>query len=105
MAKLTMQPPRLTTLDTRIAQPPPKIADAFYSSAEWMALRDQVRREARWMCQVPGCTNRGHTVDHIVELKDGGAPLDRANLNLKCSACHQKKTVAERAKRIAKPYN
>ena len=41
-------------------------------------------------------------VDHIVELKDGGAPLERSNCQLLCHAHHAVKTVAERAKRTAR---
>ena len=33
-------------------------------------------------------------VDHKVELKDGGAPLDRRNVWLLCGSCHTLKTVA-----------
>jgi len=38
-------------------------------------------------------------VDHIVELKDGGAPLDRSNVWLLCTSHHAAKTASERAKR------
>jgi len=40
-------------------------------------------------------------VDHIVELKDGGAALDRSNLWLLCGGCHSLKTAAERTRRTA----
>jgi hypothetical protein len=40
--------------------------------------------------------------DHIVELRDGGAPLDPANVLLRCGRCHTTKTVAERARRTAR---
>lgn len=100
MAKIPMLGSRIPTMDTRRVRPPPKVADSFYMSKEWIALRDQVRREAHWMCQVPGCKQRGHIVDHIVEIKDGGAKLDRANLMLKCASHHSAKTAAERAKRM-----
>jgi 5-methylcytosine-specific restriction endonuclease McrA len=78
---------------------PPKVADRFYSSPEWIALRDQVRREARGKCQ--RCGNRGRYVDHKVELKDGGARLDRANVWLLCASCHTTKTAGARADRRA----
>ena len=94
--------PRVGSLDLRTAALPPKIADPFYSSAAWIELRDRVRREAGGGCQVAGCCRRGHIVDHIVELKDGGAPLDRKNLVLMCSSHHASKTAAERAKRTAR---
>ncbi|MFO0449937.1 MAG: HNH endonuclease [Pseudomonadota bacterium] len=44
--------------------------------------------------------DRGATVDHIVELKDGGAMYDQANLQPICSPCHTKKTHKERMKRM-----
>lgn len=100
MAKLAMLKPRVATLDTRIAKLPEKMAEPFYSSAEWIELRNRVRREARGQCQVPGCKARGHTVDHIVEIRDGGAPLDRSNLMLMCQPHHVEKTNRERAKRM-----
>ena len=94
--------PRVGSANLRTAALPPKVADPFYSSPQWIALRDRVRREAGGRCQVPGCTRRGAVVDHIVELKDGGAPLDRKNIWLTCHADHNRKTTAERAKRTAR---
>ena len=41
--------------------------------------------------------------DHIVELQDGGAPLDPSNVMLMCGACHSIKTVAARDARMARP--
>jgi 5-methylcytosine-specific restriction endonuclease McrA len=37
--------------------------------------------------------------DHIVELRDGGAKLDPANVQLNCARCHGKKTHQERQRR------
>ena len=95
--------PRVGSVDLRTVALPPKVADSFYSSPAWIALRDRVRREAGGRCQAPGCgrTERRMFVDHIVELKDGGAPLDRSNVWLLCASHHSRKTVAERAKRTA----
>jgi hypothetical protein len=78
--------PRVVEISIRTAKPPSKVADAFYSSAEWIALRDRVRREAGGRCEVPGCGRaaRRMIVDHIVELKDGGAPLARNNTSGGC---------------------
>ena len=103
-AKLTMLKPSLRTMDIRSVKVAPKVAEPFYSSKEWIALRDQVRREARGVCQVPGCTRRGYIVDHIVEISDGGARLDRTNLVLCCQPHHVAKSYAERAKRAAMSY-
>ena len=95
--------PRLAVANLQTAKPPPKTANSFYSSREWIELRDRVRREAGGRCQVPGCgrAERRMYVDHRVELKDGGAPLDRGNVWLLCGSCHSLKTAAERASRTA----
>lgn len=97
--------PRIPTLDTRIALPAvlrrPKVSDSFYSSAAWIELRDRVRREAQGRCQVPGCKKRGRWVDHIVEIKDGGAKLDRNNCMLMCPGHHTAKTAAVARRRAS----
>lgn len=100
MARIGMLKPRLSTIDTRTVRPMPKVAEPFYSSPEWIALRDRVRTEARWRCQRPGCGKRGFIVDHIVEIRDGGAKLDRSNVELLCSSHHTIKTNEARAKRM-----
>ena len=96
--------PRIGLANLRTAALPPKVADRFYSSPAWIALRDRVRREAGGRCQAPGCgrAERRMFVDHIVELKDGGAPLERSNTMLVCSSHHVLKTNVERAKRTAR---
>lgn len=99
MARLSMLKPRVATLDTSLAPPPPKVADNFYASPEWIALRDAERRAAMGICRRPGCGRRGFIVDHIVEIKDGGARLDPRNVELLCSSHHTTKTNAARAAR------
>lgn len=100
---LPMLRPRLHAASLQTAALPPKVADPFYSSAKWIALRERVRREAGGRCQAERCgrAERRMFVDHIVELKDGGAPLERSNMWLLCSSHHAAKTAAERAKRTA----
>ena len=102
MALPTLRP-RIGLANLRTAALPPKIAEPFYSSPEWIALRNRVRREAGGRCQAEGCgrAERRMFVDHIVELKDGGAPLERSNVWLLCGAHHSKKTARERAHRTA----
>lgn len=92
-------PPLIANKLPPLIKPKPKVADRFYSSPEWIALRDRVRREAGGRCQVPGCTNRGGIVDHIAEIRDGGARLDRSNLMLVCHEHHGRKTHREWARR------
>ena len=96
--------PRVGLADLRTAALPPKVADRLYTSPAWIALRDRVRREAGGRCQAPGCgrAERRMFVDHIVELKDGGAPLERTNVWLLCASHHSLKTASERAKRTAR---
>ena len=96
--------PRVPVANLQTAALPPKVADPFYSSRAWIELRDRVRREAGGRCQASGCgrIERRMFVDHIVELKDGGAPLDRRNAQLLCSSHHAAKTADERARRTAR---
>jgi 5-methylcytosine-specific restriction enzyme A len=104
MKLLTLRP-RIGSANLQTATPPSKVADKFYLTSEWIALRDLVRREAGGRCQAPSCgrVERRMFVDHIIELKDGGAPLDRTNVWLLCGSHHTRKTIAERARRTAEP--
>jgi len=88
----------------RSARPPPKVADPFYLSSAWRALVNQVVAERGKRCEDPLCKRvdrRASRVfaDHVIELQDGGAPLDKANLLLRCGSCHTRKTLAVRADR------
>jgi 5-methylcytosine-specific restriction protein A len=95
--------PRVSVANLQTARVPAKVTDKFYLTGEWIALRDRVRREAGGRCQAPGCgrIEQRMFVDHRVELKDGGEPLDRRNVWLLCGSCHSLKTAAERVKRTA----
>lgn len=99
---------QVTVLDTRAARPPAKTAAPFYLSREWRTLMAAIVAERGRRCQDPQCKTPGRTGirvfgDHIVELRDGGAELDRANVLLRCGSCHTRKTAAERARRQAAP--
>lgn len=98
MAGFKALPSRIGTLAPRIKALPKK-ADSFYLSPEWRALVAEVKRERGAWCQRCGSTHRV-TGDHIQELKDGGAPLDPANVELLCQACHNTKTAKARARRV-----
>lgn len=107
MVRIPVMKPTLRPMSMRIA--PPMRSDAtarsakptldFYGSAAWKAIRLEVQRDCRRTCQRCGKTDTRIYVDHIVELKDGGAPLERSNLMGLCSPCHAKKSARERAKR------
>ena len=81
----------------------------FYSSPEWLALKAKVIAERGNRCEDPdhdpAQPREGRTIygDHVVELKDGGAPLDEANILLRCGACHGRKTHAARRERHLRP--
>ncbi|WP_298618749.1 AAA family ATPase [uncultured Zoogloea sp.] len=70
----------------------------FYQSPEWRGLVTRIKRERGARCQRCGS---GHRViaDHVIELRDGGAPLDASNIELLCQACHNAKTADARAAR------
>jgi 5-methylcytosine-specific restriction protein A len=105
--------PRLTTLRPRVAMasqrltPRPKTVLPVYTSPEWRALIASIIRVRGRRCEDPRCQSHNRAAgqrvygDHIVELQDGGALLDPANVLLRCAPCHGKKTAAERNKRMA----
>lgn len=103
-ALLTCLKPLVGVLDTSIAKEPPKRADGFYTSLEWRALMKEIKAERPNCCERCGRTGTRLFGDHVVELKDGGAPLDKRNVQLLCGSCHTAKTAQERAKRNAVEY-
>jgi len=101
MARLQSIKPKVTTADIRSARPEPKRANPFYISPEWRSLSRAVVQERGNRCEDCGRTGCRLFVDHVVELRDGGEPLDRANLRVRCGTCHGAKTAAERSRRMA----
>jgi hypothetical protein len=85
---------------------PEKRADPFYLSPEWRAFMDALiverfgsRENAR--CEDPTClhpSRRGIRIfgDHVRELRDGGAALDRRNVVCRCGSCHTRVTAERR---------
>jgi 5-methylcytosine-specific restriction enzyme A len=97
---------RIGRAPNRIAPAPlrtkaaPKMAAAFYQSAEWKALKAMRRRDpdyamARKRCK-PG---EWLVLDHVIEIKDGGAPLDPANTQWLTNSEHQAKTALRKRQR------
>src|SRR5216683_2297763 len=83
--KMKSLAPRLKSADTRRVKPPPaKVPDPFYSSPEWRALVAAVIAERGRSCERCGAEPSRIFGDHIVEMKDGGAPLDKRNVMLLC---------------------
>lgn len=97
MARLAAPGSRVATMGSRVTVPL-KRADSFYASPEWRALVRQLKRDRGGWCERCGSSHRV-AGDHIVEIKDGGAALDPANVELLCQSCHNRKTAAARAKR------
>lgn len=105
VAKLLTLRNRTMVLDTRSAKPAPKTTNPFYLMPEWRALVAEMIRERGARCEDPACRYPGRIGirlfgDHIVELADGGVPLDKTNVMLRCGSCHTRKTIAERARRM-----
>jgi 5-methylcytosine-specific restriction enzyme A len=94
----TLRPP-LRAVSAAVAKPPPKLSDPFYGSAAWIRARDLARRRLPPVCARCGGDDRRLWVDHIVELRDGGAPFDQENLELLCASCHTRKSGEVRAVR------
>jgi len=90
-------PPRLTATAPRLVSSG-KLADPFYQSAEWRQLVREVKAERGAFCQRCGSA-KGLIADHIVERRDGGADLDKSNIELLCARHHGAKTQAARQRR------
>lgn len=104
MVKITLAKNRLMTANARRVSVAPKVADDIYSTPEYQAWRDRVVKLADGYCQDRECKepNRKPSrlfADHVVELRDGGAPFDVNNGLARCGSCHTRKTLIERAKR------
>lgn len=74
--------------------------------SRWRDIRKNVFKSQAGRCFCPGCEmcntrnkkqcfREAIEVDHIIPLRDGGAPTDRGNLRGLCHECHDVKTRAE----------
>lgn len=65
----------------------------FYVSREWRAMSKQVRQEEPFckICESKGIVTLTEVADHIVSIKNGGAKLDRSNLQGLCRPCNNAK--------------
>src|SRR5262245_20442853 len=70
------------------AAPAAKVALDFYGSAAWKKLLGEIIAERGRRCQDVNCRTphrgAGRRIygDHVIELRDGGAPLDKRNVLL-----------------------
>lgn len=102
-SRLRSLAPRVGMIDIRRIKPLPKTRAEFYGTPEWRTLIAAVIAERGRRCEDCGRTGCRVFGDHVVELQDGGAPLERRNVRLRCGSCHTTKTTAERARRAAAP--
>lgn len=109
-SRIRSSAPRLAATNQFTAKAAPTTGEkTLYGTARWAKLVMQLKHERGDRCEdpthegsnVPG--ERRVIVDHIVELRDGGAEYSPENLRLLCLSCHGRKTNRERAKRIAAP--
>ncbi len=99
MARLSNPKSTLTQAPPRLSEAP-KIVDRFYVSLEWRALIKQIKEDRGDWCSICGSTNRV-IGDHVKEIKDGGAALDPANIQLLCIRHHNEKTNHEKQRRTS----
>ena len=98
---LKMMKSTLSEPDRSVAKVPPKTADEVYGSQAWKKLRAEVIAERGRACCKCGRVDSRPFVDHVVEIRDGGALLDKSNLQILCGSHHTAKTAAERTRRLA----
>lgn len=103
VARIQTLAPLVKPLDLDTAKPPARLTEKLYSSTAWLGLMARIRKQRGNRCEHCGTTKARTVGDHIVELRDGGAALDPANVQLLCWPCHTTKTNVERAKRLARP--
>lgn len=109
MVRIKMLRPMVPKNDGRtIARPASEgTIDRVYGADRYKPWRQQVFANAGSRCE--GIDNGSRCTksapgsrlfaDHIVELRDGGAPFDPSNGQCLCGRHHTLKTAAERAKR------
>ena len=77
-----------------------KVTEDIYRTAQWREARAISIAMHAYRCDGCGARPRRLFVDHIVELRDGGAPYEQSNLRPLCGSCHTTKTLAARNIRI-----
>ena len=100
MARLCRAPDMLAPAPSRVRYAP-KVANPFYLSPEWKALRSRRMRDPDYAAARKRCKPGERVIlDHDVEIKDGGAPLDPANTVWRTFSEHQAKTERRKRERV-----
>lgn len=103
---LHTNPPQRKERKPKTAKKPKRKRDPFYASYEWKTLRYDVLKESDGRCALCGRNKKDYsidlitklnlTVDHIVSRHiDQSRELDRDNLQILCSDCHEAKKVED----------
>ena len=108
MAKLRTLTPLVRTTNTSTTRLPPRLIDPVYSTPEFQRWRAHVVARAGGQCEAIDqgfrCSKAKpeHRLyaDHIIELRDGGAPFDLTNGQCLCASHHELKTIAARTRRL-----
>ena len=99
MGKLTRAPSRCAPAPSRVAAAPKRV-EPFYRSKAWLALRRARMLDADYFAAKARAKDGERLIlDHVVERKDGGAPLDPANTQWLTFSEHQAKTEREKRRR------
>ena len=72
----------------------PRHGASIYRTARWKAVRKLAKDRDDWRCVECGARGRLE-VDHIIAIRDGGAPFDLNNLQTLCIVHHARKTRLE----------
>lgn len=104
VARLMQRAGRVASGPVRLTVAPKRAVGAMgfdYRSAEWVSLRDARRKDPDFKAGCKCCGAKGRlTLDHVVEIRDGGAQLDPANTQWLCSPCHGRKTEEAKRRRL-----
>ena len=100
MVRLARAPSRLGSAPPRVARAP-KLADPFYHSAEWLALRAaRIKDKDWWQAQARAKPGERLVLDHVLERRDRpDLELDPANTQWLTHGEHQAKTAKVKGER------
>lgn len=85
----------------------PKETDSFYLSVSWRRFRNWYLKNHSLceQCEREGRLIPADMVDHVIEIKDGGALTSEENAESLCWKCHAVKTARAKNHRKSGGYN
>jgi 5-methylcytosine-specific restriction protein A len=102
MTHIKQQPPRIGAT-IYIERRREKQTDPFYRTYRWRRFAEHIVNKRGRRCErcgvIPPIDKRVF-VDHIIELRDGGAPFDEDNVEVLDGSCHTTKTLYLRGERM-----